>query len=167
MYSVGKRLLIAVIAIAAITVAVLIVSEPKEGSVEWHKGKYLVAWKRANGEDWRCRVVAFARKRNLRAADFLLPSFAEITSLDEEASLHRDALVRLGYLVEKDIAFSIGAPDVLGIVDTIQPRTEDEWLTYFTRSPLDTNAVRVFAPRANPKVWEKYFQKRGLRRVGQ
>lgn len=83
----GKRIAIGLLAVLIIGVAAYMLSQPKEGTVEWHKRKCENAMRALNGEH---ALLDRARNR------FGLPPRR---NLYQE---HRQALTDLGYLEERE-----------------------------------------------------------------
>jgi hypothetical protein len=86
-----------------IAVVVYAASQPREGSIEWHKREYLVAWKRLGGSKWpylvdRCyaRITGKSMKRSvLIERDGPTPLFSKD---EEQLVVNYRALIKLGYL---------------------------------------------------------------------
>src|SRR5688500_7864821 len=86
--SVRKRLVIGAIAAMLIGVAAYVLSQPKEGTLEWHKREYKSHMRRIGGER-----TLFDRIRS----EFGLPR------RPDRHLEHRRALIDLGYLEERNI----------------------------------------------------------------
>src|SRR6185503_5712613 len=89
-----KRVVIGVLAIIGAGVLLFALSQPKRGSVEWHKREYEAAtqgslkfrlknlWWQIRGEDRRSRMIS------------------------EERNEHQQALIHLGYLEQREFVIS-------------------------------------------------------------
>lgn len=88
----------------------------------------------------------------------------EYRMLNKEASLHRSALVRLGYFSERTIDFSnIWADEAFTMFYTNPPAIRDKGLIYVDPfSPTKTNAISIIAPARSIRLWEDYFRKMDL-----
>jgi hypothetical protein len=144
-----KRLLIGAIVLVVIGVA-YVLSQPKEGTLEWHKKEYLHYSKGPRLE----RVVNF-----LRRGIGMQPSYRGVPEAEMERERHhRRALIDLGYLVESEFVFSNQTVDaVLSTADQamrLDPRSarlKMDFLLFKYTVPVDpaenTNKIVVVAHR--------------------
>jgi hypothetical protein len=133
------------------------ISQPKQETVEWHKREHLRAWKRFHERDWRGRLADWAGDS---APDFVYVSKKESDSLRAELGVHREALLRLGYLSERVVVFSNRVPSRSEMTQWLRPFGEDErfvdcvvWL----KSPKTT--VLLSAPRENIDSLQDWLRK--------
>jgi hypothetical protein len=100
---VRKRLLIGAIAAVVIGVATYFLSQPNEGTVEWHKKEYLKAFARLQGKT----MGDTFRRVYYRLTRGAVPSRAPNPNAFRENSAallhHANCLVRLGYLAESRV----------------------------------------------------------------
>jgi hypothetical protein len=129
---VRKRLVIGAIAVLVISIAAYVLSQPRKGTVEYHKRKYLEAgvpqWALVKGVPGFVRH--FYERRFSHAFEF-----------------HRRALIDGGYLRESVFVVSnASAGNVMRTVQTQLPEYIREFtsMTWFASDP---NAITVIAPR--------------------
>lgn len=93
-----KRIVIGLLALVVIAGLAFFVSQPKKGSVEWHKREYLAAWDRIEEKTWSDRVRR-VYQRVMNVPEGTSRSASDKFHLAaESADQHLAALVRLGYL---------------------------------------------------------------------
>lgn len=155
-----KRIVIALLAIVGIAVLAFVLTQPKKGTVKYHKTKYLEAWDRMNGMDWKGRMGDWLGRRIGISPPIFYATRNKRRLLAQEVASHRDALVQLGYLTEKWVAFSNRAVPRMSML-TNWPTEEDPRLVdfFFSRSGDQTNTILVIAPSSSIKAWEDYFAK--------
>jgi hypothetical protein len=90
----GKRMAIAAIAAGVIGVAAYVLSQPKEGTVEWHKREYLDAMRWRWSDRLEVMWDRVTDKSNRRYRVFHPEDL-------KRRNAHQAALVRLGYLQER------------------------------------------------------------------
>src|SRR5687767_13758202 len=92
-----KRLIIGAIAAVVIGVAAYVLSEPKEGTVEWHKAGYLKERKKIERrtvlDQFERLYVKIRKPRNY--------TFRSVSG--DELKKHTEALIQLGFLEAKRI----------------------------------------------------------------
>jgi len=131
-----KRILIGFLVLAVAGTCGYVLSQPKKGSVEWHKKQY----KRAAGTPGKWIGVA--------------PGFVRETWLKRRADnlrFHREALVESGYLTRREFTVSNVSPAAysgVGQVVRWLVRNGDDFLWAVW---TDTNVVTVTAPAAAMK----------------
>lgn len=91
-----KRILIGGIAVILIGIAAYMLSQPKKGTVQWHKAKYMECVNRMWGTTLWGRVQRYAKQTVGIAAPEIPDRRAQT-----EARSHLSALVDLGYLSER------------------------------------------------------------------
>src|SRR5215207_9499521 len=88
-----KRIIIGLLAVVVIGVVVFFLSQPKKGSVEWHKREYLASRESRKFEDWIGRGPPVIRNaywdRKWKRGEF-----------------HHHQLINLGYLEERIFVIS-------------------------------------------------------------
>ena len=126
-----KRLVIGAVAAAVICVGVYVLSQPRKGSVEYHKRKYLQAgvpdWTRKNG------IPAGVRRFYLRR-------------FGRELEFHRGALIDAGYLKERVLLVSNCSPFKVVQAAEIELSENIAEFTSIAWDTPDTNAISVIAP---------------------
>src|SRR5688572_20767912 len=100
-----------VVGIAVAAVLAIVITHPKEGTIEWHKRGYQYVRDRAYGQTWSDRWSRW--RERITGAQRPPPSAKEFNALSKKFVEHRNALLELGYLVER--RFSISNPDVVAI----------------------------------------------------
>jgi hypothetical protein len=128
------RIAIAVLAAIGIAAAVYVGSQPKKGTVEWHKQRYL----QAGAPSWAL----------MKGVPGMVRDFYELRYL-RESDLHQRALLDAGYLGDKTFVLSnASAPNVMQKIqlELTLPQTINEF-TSMAWSANDSNAIRVIAPR--------------------
>jgi hypothetical protein len=134
-----KRLIIGVIAVSVIGVAAYILSQPKEGTLEWHKREYENHMRRLDG------------KRTL--LDRIRSAFGLSRRPDRHLE-HRRALIDLGYLEEREIILTNNPKGFSQAL--IQWATNEFPQNCFWLFGVRTNNVMFLqAERHNMKKWEE------------
>jgi hypothetical protein len=143
---VRRRIVIGGVAIIAV-IGVLAFSEPRKGSTEWHKREYL----RARAGRWTDDAVNFVR----RALGMGIHS----SELDErKRDIHRDALLKLGFLEERTFVVSNREADIVAREATrAHPGIWEKqlWTVYL----IDTNELMVVDVREEMPQWEELIHK--------
>jgi hypothetical protein len=125
--------LLAVAAIVAIAMGARLLSQPKKGSVEWHKREYL----RAHAMPSTWRGVRY----------FVQPGFAQPEYWNQRARrihFHRQALLESGYLTEREFVVSNRpAQDVAeALLGSVELRKDYPFVCPMW---IETNVVAVIA----------------------
>jgi hypothetical protein len=82
--------------------------------------------------------------------------------------MHRDALVRLGYLSETWVAFSNRAMPTMSMLTNWPAEKDQRFVDFlFSRSADRTNTIWVIAPSSSIKTWEDYFRNYDLPKRGE
>jgi hypothetical protein len=101
MGAVRKRIVIGLLILSVIGTAVFFFSQPKRGSVEWHKREYLAAMDRAAERTWRNKLRrVYARITGTKVVGM---TQSERSALLERLKQHENYLVALGFLQAKEI----------------------------------------------------------------
>jgi len=88
-----------------IGVAVYFLSQPKEGTVEWHKSQYLKTLKRLSQDTWTDKLQRVYRRITRRPSP--VPWDSDAFSSDVKAFEHHlNSLVRLGFLQEARVSLT-------------------------------------------------------------
>jgi len=95
---VRKRIVIGLLILSAIGTAVFFVLQPKKGSVEWHKRKYLEAYDTGV-------LAALVVDRGMNAVDRMHWKFKR-----KRIEFHRQALIDAGFFEQKQFVFSNRPP---------------------------------------------------------
>ena len=93
-----KRIIIGLLAVVVIGVVAFYLSQPKKGSVEWHKREYLGARKRLFNDTWADRMRSFYYRIAKTPHSRRQLSAAEWDELTRRMQESWEALVALGYL---------------------------------------------------------------------
>lgn len=120
-----KHILIGLLAVMAGGVVAFFVSQPKKGSIEWHKRKYRAARNEMFGVCWNKPVKDWyfdIMKKPQRGL-----SSAEIRALTERQMAARQGLTKQGFLVERSFAVSnlsatLAAQTVIGRARNVIPQ---------------------------------------------
>lgn len=166
-----KRIVIGLLAIVVISVGAFVLTRPKEGSIEWHRRKYLAAWDRQHENTLVDRLkrkyhgVTRTTPRMRTTVEFHEHLKAMQKNLDEIRE-HREALVRLGYLIERQ--FVLSSRHTNNMATTV-------WKT-LGRGPevingqawmlSGTNLIFVSAPRNMMPKYEKLIYKLDMPETG-
>jgi hypothetical protein len=132
------------VAVVVIGALAIWVSEPKMGSVEWHKREYLRDWNRAAGNTW----TDYVRRRLPIARRIIEPgvTFEELREIAPSLHSNHNALVSLGYVVTTTVSVTNQPPDV--VAKAVQGKYPGEpFVSIFPAWPTN-DAVRVRALRA-------------------
>jgi hypothetical protein len=93
---VRKRIIIGLLTVAVIGVVAFYLSQPKKGTVEWHKREYVDAWKRVNEQTLADKAKQFLNRIAGRKV-----ARRAWTRDNERVQSHRAALLTLGYLEQQ------------------------------------------------------------------
>ena len=134
-----KRIIIGLLAIVVIGVVAFFISQPKKGSVEWHKREYENHMQRLDG------------KRTL--FDRIRSAFGLARRPDRHME-HRRALIDLGYLEEREIILT-NNPEGFSkaLVQWATNEFPQNWLWAF--GVRSNNVMFLRAERHNMKKWEE------------
>jgi hypothetical protein len=152
-----KRLVIGAIGAVVIGVAAYVLSQPRKGTVEYHRAQYSVLIREAEDKTLHARSVrlmngVFGTKFRSRSDRFELARRMEV---------EQENLLRLGYLVETNYCFTNIALDTDarwirdGVYDFIS--REEAWLSSFGRAEGNSNVLVVTAPRRVIPIWERFI----------
>ena len=100
-----KRLVMGAVAAVVIGVTVYFLSQPKKGTVEWHKKEYLKAADRLAVNTWKHKLkrVAFRVTGRLLRDSWDADAYRSDVKAFEQ---HQASLVRLGYLQEARVSLT-------------------------------------------------------------
>jgi hypothetical protein len=135
---VRKRLVIGALAAIVIGFAAYVLSQPKEGTVEWHKRRYEKEMHRIDGKG-----TLFDRIRS----EFGLPS------RPSRHMEHRQALIDLGYLEERQIILTNNPEGFSAAL--IQWATNELPRDRLWAFGVRSNVMFIRAERHNMKKWEE------------
>jgi hypothetical protein len=127
-----NRLLIGAIAVVVIGVAAYFLSQPRKGSVEYHKREYLRINKRGSSVPWVDR----------RSVPHIVGSFYG-WRLSRQSDFHYSALIEAGYL--RKSVFMISNSPALDVLQAARI----EWPPHvieIIRISWDTNRITITAP---------------------
>ncbi len=164
-------MVIGAVAIVAVGVLALVVSEPKKGSVEWHKKEYLAAWKRINGITWHDGMDRYWAKITgtpLKTKRELVMVSGPTLPYSEALLLHHEALIRLGYLVEERFEVSNTGKKVAEkayrLAKEAIPRDRMECTQILSWDRI--RGITIIAPRQDMATWEKVLREAGVTESG-
>ena len=148
-----KRLIIGAIGAMVIGVLVYFLSQPKEGTAEWHKSRFDQKIRESTGGTFQTMAFRLFNPRGL-AALRRTPNHIETP---EQLDPDYKALLRLGFLVKNDYAFTNRTVNVdgrwIGQVYKSLPG-ERAYLSSFGTS---NGRLFVIAPRQDIPVWERFI----------
>jgi hypothetical protein len=93
-----KRVIIGLLAVVVIGAGAFFLSQPKKGSVEWHKREYLAVRKRLFNDTWPDRMRSFYHRITKTPPSRRQISAAESDELTRRMQESWRSLVALGYL---------------------------------------------------------------------
>jgi hypothetical protein len=154
MMSMRKR--IAIGAALVIGVAAYVLSQPKEGTVEYHKTRFLVGMKKAAGETRWDKALRFVN-RKIGSGLQTRPDYVE---LEKQIDGDYEALLQLGFLVTRyyvftNSALNIDAPWINEVYLAIPE--ERMYLSRFGEADVGSNVLFVTAPPPDIPIWEKFI----------
>jgi hypothetical protein len=155
---VRKRLIIAAIAVVVIGIGAYVLSQPRKGTVEWHKKQYLNAMKWS----WSHRLmVTWDRIRGKGRSPHRILDARALERRDE----HRAALLRFGYLQERkfwltnqsarQVAFSVSTK----AAEKVLVDERRSFLTLMIYGPGETNLLTLIAVGEDVPIWEELIRK--------
>jgi hypothetical protein len=108
-----KRVVIGLLAMGVVGVAVFFISQPRKGSVEWHKREYTAAANRLaeNRLVDRLKSAFYRVTGRARGGNPAARESRDVARMEE----HRKALVQLSYFTEKQFALKYRAVDQMKI----------------------------------------------------
>jgi hypothetical protein len=141
-----KRIIIGLLAVVVIGAVVFYLSQPKRGSVEWHKERYLAAI----DTRWKYR---FERLRSK-----ILGDDQRGVQIDAEGLASNEAaLIELGFLERRELTVSNREP--LRIMHEISGWSRSSNSVFFRYRIPATNRVVWVAVREDMPKWEELIQK--------
>jgi hypothetical protein len=155
---VGKRITISLLIVLAIGGAAFLFRQPKEGSIEWHKRKYLAAEDKMRGRTWFTPVANAYHKVTGTVRSLPVRDAGEMQLLHSERENHRTALVELGYLVQRTFLVS-NSPAVVGNRVIRSPGVPGGRYSLITVSSDD---IKITAPPADMPKWERLIRQMDL-----
>jgi hypothetical protein len=150
MTAMRKRIVIGAIAVIALGVLALVLSQPKKGSVEYHKKQFL----RAHYSGSVAQRLLPRGPTSLRVAYF--------RRKEGQINYHRQRLVELGYLREK--VFVISNQPTWGVVNALRLSVDTftalaPQITFAAVLDETTNSVRLVGPPDEIPKWEALIRK--------
>jgi len=167
---VRKRVVIGVLAIIGAGVLLFALSQPKRGSVEWHKREYV---------DARMRLAGYKRS----VADHLRRGYARITgspprglAFDEEVTLrkkvlnHEAALLEMGFLAKREVTGaewnSINVVRRLNSKEGIARHASGRFKGADISSEETNVFIELTAPSNDLPTWERLIRKADMPKNG-
>jgi hypothetical protein len=147
----SSRSVIGAIAVVVIGVVVYFLSQPREGTVEWHKREYLKALERLSQNTWKDKLQRVYRRvvrrpQPLGESGRFLSDFIAVER-------HLDSLVRLGYLQRERV--SLTNPHTRSVIRAgYLGRDADEAMRRFISiREVGRGVIRIIAPPSElPKI---------------
>ena len=138
-----------------IGMAAFFLSQPKMGSVEWHKRKYLDAWKRLNEQTLADKVKNFLN----RIAGRKVTTQFWSRENHERVQSHRAALLTLGYLDQQafDLTNCSRAQVLSSPAFAFAHRGSHREFVMITIQ--DTNTLHIIAARQNMPLFVEAIRK--------
>jgi type II secretory pathway component GspD/PulD (secretin) len=141
--------------IVAIAVLVSFMSQPKKGTVEWHKKEYLAAKDRATGSTWRDRIKRVYHKITKTTPPSERWGLKQQKNA-ETMSSNFTALLRMGYLTKR--TFILSNRHGYDLEDTVR-KSFDFGRNAFIWTESTTNALIIAAPSAVMPHLEDFVRK--------
>jgi hypothetical protein len=155
---VRKRIIIGLLAVVVSGVVAFFVSQPKKGSVEWHKREYLAAMNHWMGRSLGDRV------KQLSAKVFGVPGPELGRGRWSKVEFHRKALIEVGYLEERTFRLSNAVPKrvfavVMKAAENVIPEERRGLVTIMSGGNRPTSPVAIICPRQDTAKWEELIRK--------
>ena len=148
-----KRLVIGAIAVVVIGVATYVLSRPKQGTVDWHKGRFDHRMRQSAGGTFRFLALRLFNRRGL-AALRRAPNYIDASmQLDPDY----EALLRLGFLVKNNYRFTNQTVNVDGRWIGQVYKSLSEESAHFSSFGIWDGKLFVIAPREDISVWERFI----------
>ena len=152
-----KRIVIGLLAVVVIGVVAFFVSQPKKGSVEWHKREYRDVMNQLSGRSVGQRFWRLRRQLTGESVYTDLP--ADISSRWE---FHKQFLLDAGYLEQRAFRLTNAAtfdPGVMYSAGQKMIPNERMRLSLFVPSiQRGTNVVNILGPREDMPIWEEVIR---------
>lgn len=148
MVIVRKRLIIGAVAVVVIGVAAYLVSQPKEGTVEWHKREYRRACERLYRNTLIDKVRAICG-RVIRIGP---------RSTEKEPEIirhHEQALIKARYFSERKFALTNDATDVMARLGMLLIKASTNLTGYPSVQWASISSIRVVGPAKDIPLWEE------------
>jgi hypothetical protein len=126
---VGKRIVIVALAVLVIGVLAFVLSQPRKGSVEWHKREYL----RAIDLDYGESVIAKVRR--------FLPRSK--TGDRANMKLHERSLIAAGFLEQREIAITNTMEVASAVLEKLNPPKNVDPFTFASLITRDQREMIV------------------------
>jgi type II secretory pathway component GspD/PulD (secretin) len=138
-----KRLVIGLIALVVLGGAVYLFSQPRRGGVDYHKEQFVKENRVGTARDkW---ILA-------HAPDFVAELY--VSRRVKRAEFHRDALIKFGYLEEREFLFTNRSA-----IEWWESPQKGEITSDFTDVVrVTTNKIIILAPREDMPRWEKLLR---------
>jgi hypothetical protein len=155
-----SRRVIAAVAGVVLGVAAYILSQPREGTVAWHKKEYLRAQEELAGRTLSKKTKRLIQSVRIKIGFKPKPTMAvPARPKDGELRKHQRALIELGFLEEKTIRLSkpLGGRvnSVLEETAGIIPKKRRQFAELFPAPALAVPSfVRIVAPPEDMAIWE-------------
>lgn len=149
--------LLGLVAVAAIGVVAFVVSQPKRGSVEWHKREYISSF---NGMLER-RFKDKVKRLYVRVTKRRVPpmSDSERMVFEKDVNAQRKALADLGYIVDR--TFTISNCPVIAVVDALMlPANVSKAGGPFTVAVVvNADRILISGPGTDVPKWEALIRR--------
>jgi hypothetical protein len=161
---VRKRVVIAALAVLVIGVGAFVLSQPKKGSLEWHKQEYQDARMRLN----RYTFADRARRVWARIMGKPVLPLVEEVKLRQKVIDHEAALLEIGFLAKRELSVE-GRSSGVALWQTKSKELVTGYARWRVTGMHSENVtqrgnviyvIEVVAPTNDFSKWEEYFQKR-------
>jgi hypothetical protein len=154
-----KRILIGLLAAVLIGVVAFFVSQPKQGTLKWHKREYLAAMDRWTGTSFGQRF------RQISAQLFGVTLQPEIRrDLAEKVVFHRRALIEAGYLEQRAFTLTNGLPKDVATrasmaAQTVLPAETRQFVVFMCGNNQRAGPLTIICVRQDIAKWEELVRK--------
>ena len=134
-----KRVIIGLLAVVVIGAVVYFVSQPKEGTVEWHLREVKQAEREILGNTWKQHLAK--RWHKLRGTTY--PAYVDMTdpkNPQTRSDMHEQALIDLGYWEKRQFNLTnVSAGEVAKILTASSVLSGDKLSQVWLLAPLTSN----------------------------
>ena len=154
-----KRIVIGLLILSAIGIAVFFFSQPKKGTVEWHKREYVGAWKRLHQETLMDDAKRFVYWIAGGRSPVIVRTGSEYGAFRAQVHSNRCALINYGYVCER--TFYLTNSSAVKVFSTQSFR--DAWRNarreFLDAETPGTNVIAIMATREDMTVFADAIRK--------
>jgi hypothetical protein len=158
---VRKRIVIGVIAVVLVGVIAYVIMQPRKGTAEYHKKEYRAAREKMYGVKWYSPVTRVLGKVVPVPQRRKAMSYAEVADLQRRQDAARDALIKVGYLVEKK--FTVTNHPASSLIEWVLVASRDvipqETRYYSCVLLVQSNVIVMAATAEDLPRWEELIRK--------